>query len=136
MPTTLTAEVTNDAGETLAAKIHDLSPGGLMLEGDQALKTLIYSHHDLDRDPLFYPSEFEIRIKLPDQQKTLFCRVRLLYIRRLAQYHYNIGFRYVAISSMQVRMLERHIFGEEATRDTAKGPLDTSKAINFQHAQD
>lgn len=124
------AEVTNSAGETLAAKIHDISSRGLMLEGDQALKTLIFTNHDLDRDPLFYPVEFEMRIQLPDQQKSFFCRVRLLYIRRLAQYHYNIGFRYVAISSMQIRMLERHIFGDEATQDATLEPVDTAQALN------
>lgn len=118
IPTTLIAEVTNSTGETLATKIHDLSPGGLMLEGDQALKKLIFTNHDLDKDPLFHPVELEIRIQLPGQQQSFFCRVRLLYIRRLAQFHYNIGFRYVAISSAQARMMEQHIFGGEATQGT------------------
>lgn len=117
IPTTLIAEVTNSAGETLAAKIHDLSPGGLMLEGDQALKTLIFTSHDLDRDPLFHPVELEVRIQLPDQQQSFCCRIRLLYIRRLAQFRYNIGFRYVAISSVQAHMMERHIFGGAAIQD-------------------
>ena len=111
IPTTLMAEITNSAGETLTAQIHDLSPGGLMLEGDQVLKALIFADHDPDKDPLFHPVELEIRIHLPDQQQRFFSRIRLLYIRRLSQSHYNLGFRYVAIASDQALMMERHIFG-------------------------
>tara|TARA_R110002167_G_scaffold54240_2_gene154612 strand:- start:2671 stop:3075 length:405 start_codon:yes stop_codon:yes gene_type:complete len=114
--TSLMAEITNSAGVTLAAKIHDLSPGGLMLDGEAELKTFVFEGHDPDKDPLFHPIELEIRIQLPNQQR-FFSQMRLLYIRRLSQSQYNLGFRYVALSSIHVHMMERYIFDGESTEE-------------------
>ncbi|MEH6472155.1 MAG: PilZ domain-containing protein [Halopseudomonas sp.] len=117
IPTTLMAEVTNSSGETLTTQIHDLSPGGLMLDGDLPLKELVFKGYDPDKDPLFHPVELEIRIHLSGQQQCFFSRVRLLYIRRLSQDQFNLGFRYVAISSIHAQMMEQHIFGGESTQN-------------------
>ncbi|MEH6652267.1 MAG: PilZ domain-containing protein [Motiliproteus sp.] len=112
IPTQLMADVTNSNGETLPAKVVNLSPGGLMLLGDEPLKHLVFAGQDPEKDPLFHPVEVEIRIPLPGQLQPFYSRIRLLYIRRLSQNEYNMGFRYVAISSIHTKMMERHIFPE------------------------
>lgn len=117
VPTALMAELTNSSGETLAAQIRDLSPGGLMLDGDQALKALLFKDQNPDKDPLFHPVEVDIRIQLPGQQQGFFSRARLVYIRRLSEHQYNLGLRYVAISSTHALMMENHIFGGESIQD-------------------
>ena len=110
IPTQLLADVTNSVGDTLTTKVINLSPGGLMLFGDESVKQLIFTGQDPDKDPLFHPIEVEIRIPLPGQQQPFYSRIRLLYIRRLSQSKYNMGFRYVAISSIHTKMMEQHIF--------------------------
>lgn len=109
IPSKLLAEVTNSDGETLTAKVINLSPGGLMLHGDEPVKQLIFAGQDPDKDPIFHPVEVEVRVHLPEQQQPFYSRIRLLYIRRLSQNEYNMGFRYVAISSIHSKMMERHI---------------------------
>ncbi len=117
VPSALMAELTNSHGATLAAKIHDLSPGGLMLDGGQELKTLLFKDLPLDKDPLSHPVEVDIRIQLPGQQQGFFSHARLVYIRRQSEHQYSLGLRYVAISSTHAMMMESHILGGEPIQD-------------------
>ena len=115
--TQLMAKITNSAGEVITTQIHDLSPGGLMLEGDQTLRSMVFANHDPDKDPLVHPVELHISIQLPGQQQPFTSKIRLLYIRRLSQSLYNLGFRYFALSSTHAHMMARHIFAGESTQD-------------------
>ena len=117
IPATLLAEITNSNGDSMTTQVCNMSPGGLMLSGTEELKELVFTGHEPDKDPLFHPVEIEIRIQLPGQQQQFYSRARLLYIRRLSQHQFNLGFRYVAISSIHASMMERHIFAGESTKD-------------------
>ena len=120
IPTTLMAELTNSLGSTQACRINNLSPGGLMLEGGEEVRSLIFEGHDPNRDPLTHPVELELRIQLPGQQQCFYSRARLLYVRRLSQLTFNMGFRYVAISAIHARMMEQYVFNG----DPIKQPLN------------
>ncbi len=118
IPTQLMAEITNSAGETLSINILNLSPGGLMLVGDQPLKQLIFKGYDPNQDPLIHPVEVEVRIQLPEQQQCFYSKIRLLYIRRLSQHEFNLGFRYVAISKIHAQMMQRHVFADNPIKES------------------
>ncbi len=116
IPSALMVEISNSAGEMRPANILNLSPGGLMLLGDPALKELIFKGLDIDKDPLYHPVEAQVRIRLPNQPQLFCSRVRLLYCRRLSQFEFNLGFRYVDIAADHARMMESHVLGDSETK--------------------
>lgn len=122
--TQLEAELTNGEGETHLAIISNISPGGLMIHGDNAVKQHICEFED--RDPMQEPVEIHLRCKLPGEPQPFLCRCRLIYIRRLSQSEFDIGFRYIDMSEIHAGMLHRFIF----QKDPKVIPLDTRRAGN------
>ncbi|WP_421865538.1 PilZ domain-containing protein [Motiliproteus sp.] len=110
IPCSLSAEVHNDRDEPISCRISNISPGGMMLEGGPELREFVFCGHQTDRDPLRHVIEINVLIKLPDQAQPFQSRARLLYIRRLSELRFNLGFRFVAIAQLQAKVMEAYIF--------------------------
>ncbi|RDE22740.1 PilZ domain-containing protein [Motiliproteus coralliicola] len=110
IPCSLSAEVHNDRDDPINCHISNISPGGMMLEGGPELREFVFCGHQTDRDPLRHAIEVSVDIKLPGQTQPFRSRARLLYIRRLSELRFNLGFRFVAIAQLQAKMMEAYIF--------------------------
>lgn len=116
VPCHLRADVQNERDEPIRCEISNLSPGGMMLEGGPELREFVFCGHLSDRDPLQHAIEVNVQINLPGQSQPFHSRARLLYVRRLSEMRFNLGFRFVAISQQQARMMEAYIFNNSTNQ--------------------
>jgi hypothetical protein len=90
--TDVSVEVKNGEGLTLTAQLFNLSQGGGMLEGDEALK-----NHLVDVPGLHVTDvrtiEFELAGMLAEGGgRSFWVPCRLVHVRRLSQHQFHIGF--------------------------------------------
>ena len=116
--TELQVEITNQRGETLSSRVRNLSPGGLMIDGDLTVKELIAI--GVDQDPLARPIEVNICCQLNSDPVPFRSRCRLVFVRRLSQLEFNFGFRFVDVSAEMAERLENFV--------SNKSPSVTSSA--------
>lgn len=107
LSTRIAVEVTNQSGVSTRTWIRNLSPGGVMIDGDGAFKTLVCGEQALD--PLYRPIEIRIHCLLPGEALPLTTRCRLVYVRRLSQHAFNLGFRFVDLDGRQASLLDRYV---------------------------
>ena len=105
--TQLQIEIENELGETAQAWVRNLSPGGMMIDGDIAFKELISV--SLDKDPLVKPIEVKVSCRLPNEPVPFRSRCRLVFVRRLSQLEFNFGFRFVDMGADNANRLQRYV---------------------------
>ncbi len=105
--TELRVEVTNLYGDSAEAWVRNISPGGLMIDGDLSFKEIITvgpaNNHSAE------PVEVTINLKLNSDPESFNSRCRLVFVRRLSQLEFNFGFRFVGISPEMAHRLERYV---------------------------
>ncbi|MEH6627358.1 MAG: PilZ domain-containing protein [Motiliproteus sp.] len=105
--TQLQVEVSNQQDESCQAWVRNISPGGIMIDGDLAFKEMIAVN--LDKDPLAKPVEVNILCRLPNDPVPFRSRCRLVFVRRLSQLEFNFGFRYVELGSEMAGKMHRYV---------------------------
>ncbi len=105
--TQLPVEVSNQQDESCQAWVRNISPGGIMVDGDLAFKEMVSV--SLDRDPLAKPIVVNILCKLPDDPVPFRSRCRLVFVRRLSQLEFNFGFRFVDMGADMAGKLQRYV---------------------------
>ncbi|OMH36568.1 PilZ domain-containing protein [Motiliproteus sp. MSK22-1] len=105
--TELRVEVTNLYGDTTEAWVRNISPGGVMIDGDLSFKEIITLGSA--RNPSATPVEVTINFKLNNDPESFNSRCRLVFVRRLSQLEFNFGFRFVGISTEMAHRLQRYV---------------------------
>ncbi|MCW8884595.1 MAG: PilZ domain-containing protein [Motiliproteus sp.] len=105
--TQLQVEVSNQLKETAQAWVRNLSPGGMMIDGDIAFKEMISAN--LDKDPLVKPIEVTVTLRLPNDPVPFRSSCRLVFVRRLSQLEFNFGFRFVDMGAEMAGKLQRYV---------------------------
>ncbi|WP_207062550.1 PilZ domain-containing protein [Motiliproteus sp. SC1-56] len=106
--TDITVELRSEAGETCRSVIRNLSPGGLMVNGDPSLKETVCGPQE--RDPLVHPVEVNVRFQLPNETVPFRARCRLVFVRRLSQFEFNLGLRFIDVTAQQSEQIRRYIY--------------------------
>lgn len=120
--TQLKAILTNSSNTESTATINNISPGGVLLHGDLALKQHICELEE--RDPMYHSIEVFLKCRFPEEPQPFLSRCRLIYVRRLSQHEFDFGLRFVDLSEVHAGMLHRFIFQPKSK----VVPLSTRKA--------
>ncbi|HEY5718649.1 MAG TPA: PilZ domain-containing protein, partial [Motiliproteus sp.] len=91
--TQLKAILTNSSNTESTATINNISPGGVLLHGDLALKQHICELEE--RDPMYHSIEVFLKCRFPEEPQPFLSRCRLIYVRRLSQHEFDFGLRFV-----------------------------------------
>lgn len=105
--TDITAALTCALGQKADVIVRNISPGGMMIDGDILLKEQLALIENNSSNPT--PVEISILIPLPGFSLPLQARCRLVFIRRLSQTEFNFGFRFFDISEQDAERLQEYV---------------------------
>lgn len=106
--TQIEARLARPEQAALPVVLANVSPGGVMVRTDLVTKKTLLA----GSDPLAQLVEAHFSCRLPAEPQPFACRCRLVYVRRLAQNEFELGFRFIQVSQVHADMLERYVFGE------------------------
>lgn len=108
--TDILVTVRNQRGESGHSMIRNLSPGGMMIDCDPAFKAVVCQQQV--RDPLVQPVEVQAEFQLPGETVVFRTACRLIYVRRMSQFEFNLGLRFIEVSEHQAEQLQRYLLDD------------------------
>lgn len=104
--TSLPVEIRNYRGEQCTTVIRNISPGGIMVDGDVDTRAVI----DGNADEFFQkPVELEISCQFPEMPVPFRGHCRLVFVRRLSQKSFNFGMRFFNLPPDMAQMLNHYL---------------------------
>ena len=109
IPVHFEAQLLGEPGKTMPCQIGNISPGGVMVKADLALKGLLLNHDQEMHNLIQSPVEASFKLQLYPDRLPLKLHCRLCHVIRQSYNCYEFGFRFLDLDDDAEQQLEQFV---------------------------